>query len=930
MVHGHPQKQGSLTDKPAGTVIKCFDSEEEAESMHKAIIISQAKQAKPVNLIAMLREKAKIQSRGPDGRFYNSVSTSKEPKIVDIKGMKRPEITDVKSFAKSLPKNIKEEFRGKTGSNPDKKKVKSVLKEMIKANGTGFLPVNLKNRYQLIRKNIMSKTKDEKQADEAAVEDLANTISPMSARIGFRAVQSDVSGKKWEAVIIANGISKANPKRYMWSPELLKENVAVFQGIPVNYYEVPGHYLSHLQANDNIVEDLKNYMISNNIGTVEKAWFDESRGICGVINFHDIKKANQMANHELSIDSRISGYTGEYEGKACIYPTKINNVSSLDVVTRAAAGGQFLRAVAGMDKNKGVFMEKEQILAMIKNARPDLLEGKDTEKMTDQEISEMARQAMELPAKEEKTADEPAVVNTGITAEQLETILAKQAQPAPAFDMNSVLAVIKETAQKHLNTDSITTEIKKVTDSMEEKAACARLLATSLIDSGLPDVIKNRIKPVFDNRVFQAAELENTIKEELEILAALEVPSFNLPDQSRVQMGISGVEKLQVALDKTFGITKENLEQGKTKRNLKGERVFQGIRVGQSAIDAYDDIDPFPGIRAAYTAYTGDTDVTGFVNPKNIVSELRAAQDITTGTWTYALGNTLYRRLINMYNQTNFHEDMLISERKPVRDFRIQEAVKTGYIDNLPEVAETAGYGTLTEFTDEKAQYKIKKFGGIMPVSQETIINDDLGMVRRMVDAMGRAGKRTYAEFVWDFFISNGTVTDGTAWFTAPHGNLGATALSFATAITAYQALANMTELDSGKKIGLLDDPNNKPVLVYPIDLGPTGHQIVNQETYYTTDDMTTKILNYLHGRIDGIQVSLLTDANDWGLLLNPNYVSMVEMGFLNGNQEPQILIADNPTSGSLFQRDVIEYKIKQIYGGTATDYVGGYKAVVA
>jgi len=52
VLHGHPQKPGSKTDKPVGSVIKCFPFKEgdkasearakkKAEAMHQAIIISQ-------------------------------------------------------------------------------------------------------------------------------------------------------------------------------------------------------------------------------------------------------------------------------------------------------------------------------------------------------------------------------------------------------------------------------------------------------------------------------------------------------------------------------------------------------------------------------------------------------------------------------------------------------------------------------------------------------------------------------------------------------------------------------------------------------------------------------------------------------------------------------------------------------------------------
>lgn len=50
VLHGHPQKAGSETDKPIGSVIKCYSvkqfgeegAKKKAESMHQAILISES------------------------------------------------------------------------------------------------------------------------------------------------------------------------------------------------------------------------------------------------------------------------------------------------------------------------------------------------------------------------------------------------------------------------------------------------------------------------------------------------------------------------------------------------------------------------------------------------------------------------------------------------------------------------------------------------------------------------------------------------------------------------------------------------------------------------------------------------------------------------------------------------------------------------
>jgi hypothetical protein len=56
VVHAHPQKPGSKTDKPPGTVIKCYKfkkgdkeserrAKEKATRMHRAIMYSESQQA---------------------------------------------------------------------------------------------------------------------------------------------------------------------------------------------------------------------------------------------------------------------------------------------------------------------------------------------------------------------------------------------------------------------------------------------------------------------------------------------------------------------------------------------------------------------------------------------------------------------------------------------------------------------------------------------------------------------------------------------------------------------------------------------------------------------------------------------------------------------------------------------------------------------
>ena len=48
----------------------------------------------------------------------------------------------------------------------------------------------------------------------------------------------------------------------------------------------------------------------------------------------------------------------------------------------------------------------------------------------------------------------------------------------------------------------------------------------------------------------------------------------------------------------------------------------------------------------------------------------------------------------------------------------------------------------------------------------------------------------------------------------------------------------------------------------------------------------------------------LFTDANDWGLIADPNEVEILEAAYINGKREPEFFVADNPLVGQMFVAD--------------------------
>jgi len=689
----------------------------------------------------------------------------------------------------------------------------------------------------------------------------------------------DLEGTVWDVTICKPGFTKNG---WFIPDEALAAGAKLFENVDVNLYELP-QGATHLP---DPLFNLKSLLVKNKVGWIDQVKHQAGKKLGGLLHFLDSAKyigknilvamnGGAPAPYGLSYDAPVRAKKDLVENKSILKLIKFLSADSVDIVSRPAAGGQFNRAVASMPAQKEEKSMKETLWKLISEKRPDLLKGKDLNTISDQEIETLARMAME-PDKQEPD---------GNTATKNDLALMR----------------------------------------------CEMDLKDGLAASDLPDPAKERIKETFAGKIFNKEQLDAAIGKEKEYLAQMsKKPEGDPIPGSQIQVGIGTLERACMAVDRTFGLTQEDMLGLAKRERLDHKPFFVDMRSTQDFKD-FGQVPAFSGLREMYIFFTGDPEVTGYFNRKNLPADLRASMDINSSTFTYVLGNTLARRLVKQYLETDYGESLLISIRKPVKDFRSQEAVLVGGFGDLATVnPETADFDEIDAVTDEESTYALAQKGNILTITRKTIINDDISIVIRLVTGLGRAARRTHAKYVWDKFISNGTCSDGTAWFTSGHGNLITTALSIAAALVAYKALGKMTEKDSGERLGLLDSPDVKPTLVYPIDLLDTGEKVVNDDYYFSSNDLTTKVRNALKGKINGRAISLLTDATDWGLLMPTNVADMVEMGYLNGREEPEMFVADAPQAEQVFVADKIRHKIRHEYAGAVIDYRSGYKAVVA
>ncbi len=419
--------------------------------------------------------------------------------------------------------------------------------------------------------------------------------------------------------------------------------------------------------------------------------------------------------------------------------------------------------------------------------------------------------------------------------------------------------------------------------------------------------------------------------------SAIEASTLPAPAKDRLQREFAARERF-VEADVTAAIDGERTYLA---RFVESGRValgsFPGVEVEDRSLKMSGMLDAFfddqhkdhrsvQSFRECYTELTGDRRVTGRLQDcdltrmrESLGMNLREAVMDST-TFAEVLGDAITRRLLADYNaQSQYDVWRNLANVVPLSDFRTQHRTRWGGFGDLPEVAESADYLDGAAPGDEEATYKAAKFGRLSKVTMEMIRNDDVGMIRQIPTKLSRAAKRTLGKFVMDFVRTNPVIYDTLTVFHATHGNLGSAALSGAAWSAARSAIMKQVEAGSNDRLGI-----PPKFLWVPSDLEEAAFDLFknrgtsNDQSFIQTQAPTI------------VPVWYWTDVTDWAASCDKMDIPSVEIGFLDGREEPELFVQDSPTVGSLFSNDTITYKIRHIYGGAVTDYRGLYKSVVA
>jgi hypothetical protein len=274
--------------------------------------------------------------------------------------------------------------------------------------------------------------------------------------------------------------------------------------------------------------------------------------------------------------------------------------------------------------------------------------------------------------------------------------------------------------------------------------------------------------------------------------------------------------------------------------------------------------------------------------------------------------------MVAEYNAAGLTDWRKIVNVVPVSDFRIQRRMRMGGYGNLPTVVQGGPYTALTSPGDVEATYAVTKKGGTDDITREMIKNDDVGAIRRIPVKLGRAAARTLYDFVFAFLSDNPTIYDDVELFhSASHANLGANALDTTYLQAARHRILKQTELTSGKVLGLVPKYG-----IVPADLDKTMYDLITPPSIQS--GVILAGVDYQKTwQMEMIVVVGWIDPNNWYLAADPKDCPCIEIGFLDGNEEPDLFVQDAPNAGSMFSNDKLTYKIRHEYNGAVCDYRG-------
>ncbi len=248
-----------------------------------------------------------------------------------------------------------------------------------------------------------------------------------------------------------------------------------------------------------------------------------------------------------------------------------------------------------------------------------------------------------------------------------------------------------------------------------------------------------------------------------------------------------------------------------------------------------------------------------------------------------------------------------------VPDFRLQHRPILGSAPSLEQVNEGGEYrhGALDE---DSTSYKIAKYGKIVSLTWEALVNDTFDAFLRIQPALGQAARRLESDLVYELLGANAglgpVMQDGTALFDASHGNLVDPAAAFSASLIAVgRTLLRKQTAVGGGFLALA--PRH---LICPPELETDAELLIANASRRTSVEKATA--EWLGSLNLVVEPRLAADAVF--LAADNGQIDTVELGLLDENFGGPVIEEERE-----FGRDVVRWKVRHVCGAKVLDWRG-------
>jgi hypothetical protein len=287
-----------------------------------------------------------------------------------------------------------------------------------------------------------------------------------------------------------------------------------------------------------------------------------------------------------------------------------------------------------------------------------------------------------------------------------------------------------------------------------------------------------------------------------------------------------------------------------------------------------------------------------------------------TGDFPILLENTLHKLLLAAYVVAPDTWKMF-SKTGTAMDFRPHNRYRKGLLGRLDVVPENAEIKHKAIPDGEKEVITVETKANILAVTRQMLVNDDLGAFTDLASDLGMAAGLSIEEEVYELLLENGglgpTMSDGDTLFHADHGNIGTGAAISAASLFADKVLMGRQK-DPAKKRFLSLRPS---ILLVPDGLEGTAKSIV--EARFDPDvSGKFEIPNLSLGVVSTIIPSPRLPNTRRYMLTDPSIAPVIEVDFLDGQQEPRM------ETRLGWEIDGAEWRIVFDFKANAIDFRGG------